>query len=108
MTKTRWAGRCKRLENGPLRAGLASVADEQSPVADAVRQEFASHFAQAPPPADVGDSIAVNHADLHWRAVAAARQAVLTMRATDEIGDDAFHQIEEELDWLEMAGHTSR
>jgi hypothetical protein len=26
------------------------------------------------------------------------------MRASDEIGDDAFHQIEEELDWLEMAG----
>jgi len=25
------------------------------------------------------------------------------MRASDEIGDDAFHQIEEELDWLEMA-----
>jgi CPA1 family monovalent cation:H+ antiporter len=26
------------------------------------------------------------------------------MRASDEIGDDAFHRIEEELDWLEMAG----
>jgi hypothetical protein len=25
------------------------------------------------------------------------------MRTNDEIGDDAFHQIEEELDWLEMA-----
>jgi hypothetical protein len=26
------------------------------------------------------------------------------MRARDEIGDDAFHQMEEELDWIEMAG----
>ena len=26
------------------------------------------------------------------------------MRNNDEIGDDAFHQMEEELDWLEMAG----
>ena len=26
------------------------------------------------------------------------------MRASHEIGDDAFHRIEEELDWLEMAG----
>jgi hypothetical protein len=26
------------------------------------------------------------------------------MRASDEIGDDAFHQVEEDLDWLEMAG----
>jgi hypothetical protein len=25
------------------------------------------------------------------------------MRANEEIGDDAFHVIEEELDWLEMA-----
>ena len=33
----------------------------------------------------------------------AARQAVLAMRDSDEIGDDAFHEIEEELDWLEMA-----
>jgi hypothetical protein len=30
------------------------------------------------------------------------------MRASDEIGDDAFHQIEEELDWIEMAeGRTA-
>ena len=29
------------------------------------------------------------------------------MRANDEIGDDAFHQIEEELDWLEMAGRRT-
>jgi hypothetical protein len=26
------------------------------------------------------------------------------MRASNEIGDDAFHQVEEDLDWLEMAG----
>jgi hypothetical protein len=29
---------------------------------------------------------------------------VLAMRSSEEIGDDAFHRIEEELDWLEMAG----
>ncbi len=26
------------------------------------------------------------------------------MRASEEIGDDAFHQMEEELDWIEMSG----
>ena len=35
--------------------------------------------------------------------LAAARDAVIAMRASHEIGDDAFHQIEEELDWLEMS-----
>ena len=44
------------------------------------------------------------HGDIHRGALQAARQAVLAMRASDEIGDDAFHQMEEELDWLEMAG----
>ena len=48
------------------------------------------------------------HSELRRRAVQAARQAVLTMRDTNEIGDDAFHAIEEELDWLEMAGRANR
>ena len=34
--------------------------------------------------------------------------AVIAMRASDQIGDDAFHRMEEELDWLEMAGGSSR
>jgi CPA1 family monovalent cation:H+ antiporter len=42
------------------------------------------------------------HSEIHRGALQAARQAVLAMRANDEIGDDAFHQMEEELDWLEM------
>ena len=33
----------------------------------------------------------------------AARHAVLAMRDNDEIGDEAFHLLEEELDRLEMA-----
>jgi CPA1 family monovalent cation:H+ antiporter len=33
---------------------------------------------------------------------------VLAMRDRGEIGDDAFHAIEEELDWLEMAGRVNR
>jgi CPA1 family monovalent cation:H+ antiporter len=28
------------------------------------------------------------------------------MRVNHEIGDDAFHRMEEELDWLEMAGRS--
>jgi CPA1 family monovalent cation:H+ antiporter len=40
-------------------------------------------------------------------ALHAARDAVLAMRASDEIGVDAFHQMEEELDWLEMTGRST-
>ena len=86
-----------------LRAGLASFADDHSPVAKAVRQELTAHLAYERATHDPGDDTGSPHGGLHRRAVLAARQAVLTMRSNDEIGDDAFHRIEEELDWLEMA-----
>jgi CPA1 family monovalent cation:H+ antiporter len=87
-----------------LRAGLASFARDESPVADAVRQEFTAHLALEGRDTGSGDSAQAAHTELHRGALQAARQAVLAMRASDEIGDDAFHRIEEELDWLEMAG----
>lgn len=46
------------------------------------------------------------HREFRRRALSAARRAVLEMRANDDIGDDAFHRVEEELDWLEMAART--
>jgi Na+/H+ antiporter len=85
-----------------LRAGLASFAADESPVSDAVRQEFTVHLTHTG-----ADATRSAHGELRRGAIKAARQAVLAMRANDEIGDDAFHQIEEELDWLEMAGRTT-
>jgi CPA1 family monovalent cation:H+ antiporter len=41
--------------------------------------------------------------EIYRGAIQAARQAILAMRARDEIGDAAFHRMEEELDWLELA-----
>jgi CPA1 family monovalent cation:H+ antiporter len=86
-----------------LRAALACFADDHSPVAKAVRQELTAHLSYERAAHDPGDGSGSPHGGLHRRAVLAARQAVLTMRSNDEIGDDAFHRIEEELDWLEMA-----
>jgi hypothetical protein len=87
-----------------LRAGLAEFEDDRSPVADAVRQEFTAHLGSADSDPEQGEARRFAHNDIHQRALLAARQTVLTMRANDEIGDDAFHQLEEELDWIEMAG----
>jgi CPA1 family monovalent cation:H+ antiporter len=86
-----------------LQAGLAKLADDESPVADAVRQEFTTHLGHAGKDEDGGDGVRSAHGRLHRDALNAARQAVFAMRANDEIGDDAFHEVEEELDWLEMA-----
>ena len=45
--------------------------------------------------------IAQQTANLNGQVVTAARQAVLDMRTNEEIGDDAFHAVEEQLDRLE-------
>ncbi len=86
-----------------LIAGLAYLAGDRSAAADTVRQELTAHLSQG---ADAEDSHAA-HGELHGRALQAARDAVIAMRSTGEIGDDAFHLIEEELDWLEMAGQPA-
>jgi CPA1 family monovalent cation:H+ antiporter len=86
-----------------LKAGLASFADNRSAVAEALREEFKTHLASDAAPGAARRSA---HTDIHRGALDAARRAVLAMRDSDEIGDDAFHQVEEELDWLEMAGGT--
>jgi monovalent cation/hydrogen antiporter len=83
-----------------LRAGLASFDDNGSAIAEVVRQEFTVHLTSGQAEADGRRGA---HTELHRTALGAARQAIFDMRARDEIGDDAFHQIEEELDWLEMA-----
>jgi NhaP-type Na+/H+ or K+/H+ antiporter len=83
-----------------LGAALASFANDRSPAAELVRQEFTARLAHE---GRDGNAAAAAHNEIHRRALQAARQAILAMRAADEIGDDAFHLLEEELDWLEMA-----
>ena len=87
-----------------LRAGLGTLEHDHSPVAEAVRQEFTAHLGSVAGDSEKGDARRDAHRDMHRRALQAARQAVHAMRASEEIGDDAFHQMEEELDWIEMAG----
>lgn len=88
-----------------LEAGLASLKDYHTPIAEAVRQEIKTHLANENKDGD-GENAPTAlsiHTELYQKALHEARQAVLAMRTNREIGDDAFHQIEEELDWLDMA-----
>jgi len=84
-------------------AGLALLDGDRSPVADAVRLEFIAHLGSVEANAEEGEARRFAHRDIHVGAVQAAREVVIAMRANEEIGDDAFHQLEEELDWIEMA-----
>ena len=83
-----------------LKAGLATFDGMDSEAARAVRQEFASHLRQGR--GEIADAEA-NHERIHQSALAAARQTIFEMRAREEIGDDAFHRLEQEFDWMEMA-----
>jgi CPA1 family monovalent cation:H+ antiporter len=85
-----------------LHAGLASFSHDQSPVAEIVRRGLMTHLGNEPKE-DAGDATRSSHGEIYRQALQAARQTVFSMRASNEIGDDAFHQIEEALDWLEMA-----
>ena len=80
-----------------------SACGDRSAVADAVRQEFIAHLGSVEADLEEGEARRFAHHDIHISAVQAAREVVLAMRANEEIGDDAFHQLEEELDWIEMS-----
>ena len=66
---------------------------EQSPHADALRRD---HETPVPPE---------GHA-LTLRVISAKRGRLLDLRRRAVIGDNAYHMLEEELDWAE--GHTNR
>jgi monovalent cation/hydrogen antiporter len=82
-----------------LGAGLTAIRDEPSPTAKIVRVQLKASLASDDD--HPGTVTQQRTTDLHRRAVDAARQAVLDMRASDEIGDDAFHAVEEQLDRFE-------
>jgi len=86
-----------------LRAALAALDEDRSPFADAAREEFLAHLESRETRTDGRESSLGGHINARRRAVQAARREVYAMRASYEIGDDAFHKIEEELDWIDMA-----
>jgi CPA1 family monovalent cation:H+ antiporter len=66
-----------------------------------VREELATHLEQGPEETEEGQARSA-HADLHRRALVEARRTVFEMRAGGDIGDAAFHRLEEQLDWVEL------
>jgi len=91
-----------RARERALSAALGTFESDTSPVAEAVRHEFTAHLGAGADERAEGQTIRAAHTDLHRRALEAARNTVLDMRAKDDIGDDAFHVLEEEFDWIEM------
>ena len=91
-----------RARTAAYRAALAALDGDSSPLAEAIRVELQAGLLQAN--GDGGELADGAQADnLRLRTVTAARQAVLAMRNSGDIGDTAFHRLEEEIDRLELS-----
>jgi NhaP-type Na+/H+ or K+/H+ antiporter len=93
-------------DGDPVAREVGTFEEDMSAIAEAVRQEFMAHLGSTTQDREESEARRTTHTDLHRRALKAARETVLAMRARDDIGEDAFHQIEEEFDWIEMAGRA--
>jgi len=83
------------------RAALAALDGDGSPLAEAIRVELQAKLLRGNGNGGELDGGAV--ANPRLRSVTAARQAVLAMRNSGDIGDTAFHRLEEEIDRLELS-----
>ena len=82
-------------------AALASLEGEGSRLAEALRVELQVALAQSRAHAE--EAAGAPGESLRMRAVGAARRAIIAMRKSGEIGDVAFHRLEEEMDRIELS-----
>ena len=86
------------------RAALEAIDGDPSEEAEILRLEYRALLLRAE--ADPGGGVLSRElpADpLRRRAIGAARQSILTLRRSEQISDDAFHMVEEELDRAELS-----
>jgi CPA1 family monovalent cation:H+ antiporter len=96
-----------RARAAAYQVALASLDGHESRLAKALRVELEEMLVHVNGPAsDPGPGASAD--SLRFRAVNAARQAVLAMRRNGEIGDAAFHRLEEEMDRVELSATNAR
>ncbi|MBV9562426.1 MAG: sodium:proton antiporter [Bradyrhizobium sp.] len=100
------AAEAARARGAAFRAALEEIDGDPSEEAELLRLEYRALLAQAEDNPDGAVTRGELPADpLRRRAIGAARRAILALRESEEIGDDAFHQLEEELDRAELGAH---
>ncbi|HLG79489.1 MAG TPA: sodium:proton antiporter [Bradyrhizobium sp.] len=100
------AGEVARARGAAYRAALEEIDGDPSEEAELLRLEYRGVLLQAegnPDGAITTSELPADH--LRRRAIAAARNAILDLRRSETIGDDAFHQLEEELDRAELGAN---
>jgi Na+/H+ antiporter len=83
-------------------AAIAALDGSTLPLAEALRVELQSLLMHSNGGTSSEDHVN-SSAGLRLRAIEAARRALMSMRSSGEIGDNAFHRLEEEIDRLELS-----
>jgi NhaP-type Na+/H+ or K+/H+ antiporter len=86
-----------------LAAALGELPGGVSPAIDLLRKDFKVRLGSAAGSEAVPGSFASGYDSAHRSAVQSARVALLALRDSGEIGDDAFHTLENDLDWMEVS-----
>jgi CPA1 family monovalent cation:H+ antiporter len=93
-----------RARAAAYRAALEEIDGDPSEEAEILRLEYRALLLRAETDPDGGVATGELPADpLRRRAIGAARRSILAQRQSEEIGDDAFHQLEEEFDRAELS-----
>ncbi|TIT18626.1 MAG: sodium:proton antiporter [Mesorhizobium sp.] len=84
-----------------MQAALDVLSGKTSSAAGAVREQYAAQRAIAENPEDA--QAATEYDRLRLYAIKSQRDALEHLRIDGTIGDEAYHRLEEEIDWSELA-----
>jgi Na+/H+ antiporter len=88
------------------RTALDEIDGDPSEEAEILRLEYRALLLRAEGDPDGAVSAELPADPLRRRAIAAARRSILALRQSEDIGDDAFHRLEEEFDWAELSAQA--
>lgn len=89
-----------RARAGVLKAAIASLDGARGDAAERLRSDYRESLTATKAG---GDPFAGELYALRRRSIAAARQELDRLRREEKIGDDAYHVVEEELDWTDLS-----
>ncbi|TJW70510.1 MAG: sodium:proton antiporter, partial [Mesorhizobium sp.] len=84
-----------------MQAALDVLSGKTSNAAAVVREQFAAQRTIAENPKDA--QAATEYDRLRLYAIKSQRDALEQLRVDGTIGDEAYHRLEEEIDWSELA-----
>jgi len=97
------ADELRRARERVLAAAIAELPREASPASELVRKHFKVRLGNVTDLHSTHASWGSGYEAAHRAALQAARLSLLALRDSGDIGDDAFHALENDLDWMEVS-----